>query len=1142
MKNTTLLVLDLYEHTDSLVGDGTIRGVSGGQKRRVTLGEMLMAPRRIKFLDAISNGLDAATTYDIIQALKFITNHSGLTTVISLLQPAPEVFYSFTDVILLVDGEIIYHGLTTKALEYFNNLGYHCPEMMDVADFLQEIPTPDGRRFAADKTTITGATPPFGTKALVKAWKESELFKEMLVAMDEEVLSASTKSWPAVYKEQYAASTWFMFKHCLERETRLLMRNKPFLTARIGQSLGVSILAGTLFNNLATDDVVSLNSMLFYSVVFGALCALSLIPISFELRAVFYKHSKTLFYPTWIGVVTQAVMFYPLLIVETIISSTILYWSVGMSDDDHGSRYFSFMFVLFLFLLASTQYFQLLASSVSSNLMAQPLAGLSLVLMILFCGFIIPKKNIPPGWEWFYWINPLSHGLKGVTINEFMAPDYDYLVCADADCTSMIRFGNQVLESYGIPTNQKWVWYSAAILIGLYLFFLVMTVVVLSNLRLEPVPPPPVTVDFSEAKEEELKADHVHAEIPYQPVTFAFKDIGYSVTLPSGENLELLKGVSGYFEPGTVTALMGTSGAGKTTLLDVLAGRKNTGVVTGHTFVNSKPLEKRAFRQMMGYVEQFDTLSPTDTAREAIQFSAALRLPGDTPADIRAGWVSTVLTMLELDPLENTQIGTIQTGGMSFEQKKRVSIGVELAANPSILFLDEPTTGLDSRAAGVVIRCIKRMASSGRSIVCTIHQPSAVIFEAFDSLLLLKRGGQTVYFGELGAHSTELVKYFEALPEVTPKDVGVNPATWMLDVIGAGTNTTTVSAVDFQLSYQQSGLFDANSARVKTLCPLPGDEQAIDRTLSRDLESGGEIYHRESEKLGYRPATSQYSASRWTQFRVLMWRFIILFWRSPVYNFARMLVSTVIALIFASTFVDQKYHNSVDVISRCAVIYITTLDMGYIACTFVLPVMLAERPAFYREQFSEIYDEKLYVLAATLVEIPYLLLSTVMFTIPFFFLVGFDKDGTTDKFFWYWLFVGLYTTMAVFMGHLFAALLPDEASCAVMVGVMTNTMALFNGFLMRAFLYPDFWIFMYWINPQHFVMEGLFVTQFHGDHRPVEVIGSNQIMTAQGFIEGFYKDFHYSARGYDVMALCLFIIAFRVATWYCLKYMKHDKR
>lgn len=211
---------------------------------------------------------------------------------------------------------------------------------------------------------------------------------------------------------------------------------------------------------------------------------------------------------------------------------------------------------------------------------------------------------------------------------------------------------------------------------------------------------------------------------------------------------------------------MGSSGAGKTTLLDVLAGRKNQGVIQGEIFVNGVPKNDNHFRRIMGYVEQFDSLSQRATARENIQFSAALRLAANITEEQREQWVDSVLEMLELSPLANTLVGTIESGGMSFEQRKRVSIGIELAANPAILFLDEPTTGLDSRAAQVIIRNIRNIAASGRTVICTIHQPSTPIFFAFDSLLLLRKGGQTVYFGELGKECQNLIDFMEQAPQV----------------------------------------------------------------------------------------------------------------------------------------------------------------------------------------------------------------------------------------------------------------------------------------------------------------------------------------------------------------------------------------
>ena len=210
-----------------------------------------------------------------------------------------------------------------------------------------------------------------------------------------------------------------------------------------------------------------------------------------------------------------------------------------------------------------------------------------------------------------------------------------------------------------------------------------------------------------------------------------------------------------------------SSGAGKTTLLDVLSGRKTTGRITGEMYTNSKLKDQKDFRRIMAYVEQFDTLSPQETTRDAIEFSAALRLPSDVSKEDRKKWVDQVIKMLELTPIENVMVGKIADGGMSFEQKKRLSIGVELVSNPAILFLDEPTTGLDSRAAQIVMRSIRRVAASGRSIVCTIHQPSYPIFSGFDSLLLLRRGGQTVYFGKLGEQCKNLIDYFESAPDVS---------------------------------------------------------------------------------------------------------------------------------------------------------------------------------------------------------------------------------------------------------------------------------------------------------------------------------------------------------------------------------------
>ncbi len=297
-------------------------------------------------------------------------------------------------------------------------------------------------------------------------------------------------------------------------------------------------------------------------------------------------------------------------------------------------------------------------------------------------------------------------------------------------------------------------------------------------------------------------------------------------------------------------------------------------------------------------------------------------------------------------------------GGMSFEQRKRVSIGLELAANPSILFLDEPTTGLDSLAAQSLVRNIRKIAASGRSVVCTIHQPSTVIFNSFDSLLLLKRGGQTVFFGNLGENSSNLIGFFENAPEVSPMPLNVNPATWMLDIIGAGTAAaaaaaagSSTSSVDYAAHYASSTLAKVNLLHLETLItPNEGSKRIDDAEI---------------EKLN----SIQYNASYWTQFMLLMKRIALTYWRSPTYSFVRHFTSLLIALIFGSAFPQQEYSTYVAAVSRAAVIYVTALFTGILAMILVQPVVSAERPAFYRENQSRMYSVWVYALTLVLIEV-----------------------------------------------------------------------------------------------------------------------------------------------------------------------------
>jgi ATP-binding cassette, subfamily G (WHITE), member 2, SNQ2 len=258
-----------------------------------------------------------------------------------------------------------------------------------------------------------------------------------------------------------------------------------------------------------------------------------------------------------------------------------------------------------------------------------------------------------------------------------------------------------------------------------------------------------------------------------------WEGVSYHVPVPDGTR-QLLSDVYGYVKPGMLTALMGASGAGKTTCLDVLAKRKNIGVVRGDILVNGHPTGPD-FARSTAYAEQMDVHEGTATVREAMRFSAYLRQPFDVPKEEKNAYVEEMIDLLELHDLADAVVHTLDPAA-----RKRLTIGVELAGKSGLLlFLDEPTSGLDAQSARNLIHILRRLADQGQAILCTIHQPSSLLFESFDRLLLLENGGHTVYFGDVGPNSCVVRDYFARYGAICPQDANI--AEYMLGAIGAGT-------------------------------------------------------------------------------------------------------------------------------------------------------------------------------------------------------------------------------------------------------------------------------------------------------------------------------------------------------------------
>ncbi|KAG2488519.1 hypothetical protein HYH03_012840, partial [Edaphochlamys debaryana] len=584
------------------------------------------------------------------------------------------------------------------------------------------------------------------------------------------------------------------------------------------------------------------------------------------------------------------------------------------------------------------------------------------------------------------------------------------------------------------------------------------------------------------------------------------------------ETLQLLSGITGFNEPGVLLALMGGSGAGKTTLMDVIAGRKTIGSISGTITVNGHTADPRAWSRVMGYVEQFDIHSPAQTVIEALRFSARLRLPPSFNDQQVKAYVEEVLEIVDMLPHMNSLVGSPGVSGLSTEARKRLTIAVELVANPSCVFLDEPTSGLDARAAAIVMRAVRNVARNGRTVMVTIHQPSIEIFESFDQLLLIQRGGFTTYFGPLGANSAALIAYFMSVPGTPQLPAGFNPATWMLEVTG-GSMATVLDRVDVDWPglYAGSELCRENVARAAALIDARGHD---------------------CPPLA---VVTQYAMPFGTQTRVLLDKFNKAYWRSPGYNFMRIGITFVVSFIYAAVYWGEgRIPNPADIGSVQNVMGIMFASSNFLGMTnlmSVMPVVGYERVVFYRERGAAMYDPFAYGLAIALVELPYLLVQAFIFVPIIYWMIMFEP--TPEAFFYYVIVFFETISFYTIFGQTLVYITPAAAIAQVVGAGFNFLFNVFNGFIIT---YPDMPTGWRWMNravPPTWILYGLGVSQL-GNNQEIIVYGG-QSSTVSEFMRTKFG-YYYYMRWWIVLILAAYIIVMRVGSVVALKYWNFLRR
>ncbi|KAG2177326.1 hypothetical protein INT43_007983 [Umbelopsis isabellina] len=1086
-------MLGLTKQMDTVVGNAFVRGLSGGERKRLSIAEQMTTRSTINCWDCSTRGLDASSALDYVRSLRIITNIFHNTTVASLYQASDSIFNLFDKLLVLDEGRVIYFGPTTDAKAYFEDMGYFCPDRKSTPDFLTGLCNPLEREIKPgfeDKV-------PLDCYGFEQRYKESDIHQNMMkqLAQYEEEVSASKPSisFKDAMKEEhqrhtrlkspYTSSFYQQVKALTIRQYQLVLGDPFALYTRYGTMIFQGLIMASCFYMLPLTGTgaFSRGGGLFFCALFNTLASQSQLVAYMMGRPVLEKHKQFALYHPSAFYIAQVILDIPLGIIQVIIFQLCVYFMMGLDLD--AGKYFTFMVTIFFLNLTMNGFFRFCGAVSPNFFVATQLAGMALICVFTYTGYQIQYSHMHPWLSWIYWIDPVTYAFKVLISNEMQGQSYScegsssvpygpsytdqaYKAClvqGGSPGATSVSGDAYLWKVYSYGTWQLW----APDFVALVGFFLLFTLACCAVMEWGNVTKGrPLTKVYAKGKapvpktEEELETTRTLLTTQTRPIeeeveavavadgtTFSWQHINYTVPVKGGK-LQLLNDISGIVKPGHLTALMGSSGAGKTTLLDVLAKRKTIGDVEGRQYMNGETLGVD-FERVTGYCEQMDVHQPASTVREALRFSAYLRQPADVPRAEKDAYVDQIIDLLEMKDIADAQIGEVESGfGISVEERKRLTIGVELVGKPKLLFLDEPTSGLDAQSSFNIIRFIRKLADSGWPVLCTIHQPSATLFEHFDHLLLLVRGGRTAYYGEIGQDARTMINYFESNggPKCSPQ---ANPAEYILEVVGAGT----------------AGKVTANWADIWAESP-----QA--QALTDELEQ----IHQNMDPNHKRHAT-RYAQSFPVQFRLVFERMSIAYWRSPDYNLGRLINVMFTSLLTGFTF-WKLGASAADLQNRLFALF-GTFIMANTLIILAQPKFMTERQWFRREYASKYYGWAPFALSSIFVEVPYIIVLGALFMSGFYWTAGLKNTAEACGFFY--IFLVVFVFWAVSFGFLIAAVSESPTVASIVNPVFITFLILFAGLVQSPSAMPKFYSsWVYWLDPFHYYIEGLTVNELDG--------------------------------------------------------------
>ncbi|KAI1853850.1 hypothetical protein JX265_012681 [Neoarthrinium moseri] len=1099
MRNVVMAMYGISHTVHTKVGDEFERGVSGGERKRVSIAEATLSNAPFQCWDNSTRGLDSANAVEFCKTLRLQSDLFGQACAVSLYQAPQSAYDLFDKCTVLYEGRQIYFGSASRAKQYFVDLGFECPVRQTTSDFLTSM------TFPAERITRPGAHPPQTADEFEAVWRASAEYQALRAEIhqykaqhpingrDAQVYRQLKRDYQA--KGQRLGSPYTLtysqqVRLCMWRGWRRFWADPgPSLWVMVGNIM-MALIMSSLFYDMkeSTSTFYGRAVVLFMAILFNAFASILEVMTLYAQRPIVEKHSRYAFYHPSAESYSSVLVDLPMKITGTVSFNLVFYFMTNLNRQP--GNFFFYLLVVFLIVLAMSGIFRFIGALSRTEQQAMVPASILMLALLVFTGFVVPIRYMLSWCRWINYVNPVAYGYEALMVNEYhnrnftcasYIPDYTGPGAGVVTCDavgavpgqSFVNGDTYIGSAYSYYHSHKW--RNVGIIIAMVIFnhivyFLASEYVTAKKSKGEVLVFRRGFVPKQPANDLEHSLEGPVATILDRPGTikeskeavlgsksvFHWSNVCYDIKI-KGKPRRILDSIDGWVKPGTLTALMGVSGAGKTTLLDCLADRRTgVGILTGEMLVDGK-IRDESFQRKTGYAQQQDLHLDTSTVREALVFSALLRQPENVPTEEKLKHVEEVIELLDMQQYADAVVGVLGEG-LNVEQRKRLTIGVELAAKPPLLlFVDEPTSGLDSQTSWVVLDLLEKLSRAGQSILCTIHQPSAMLFQWFDRLLLLAEGGKTVYFGDVGENSKTLIEYFErnCADTCPPTD---NPAEWMLKVIGAAPGS--YSKVDWHQTWRSSVEYNH-----------------VQDELSRLRSKEHNKRPREDDDENF---DKQFATSLKYQFRVVTKRVFQQSWRSPSYIYSKLVLCIATSLFIGLVFLNsplsiQGLQNQMFAIFELMSIVGQLVDQQ-------MPHFISQRSLYeVRERPAKTYSWKVFILSQILSEIPWYTLASVFMWALFYFLIGLyqNTEGTDQggergvlMLLLFWVFLIWVSTFAHFCIS-FAGSSDDGGNIANFMFVLAF---FFCGVLASPDQMPRFWIFLYHASPLSYYVSAVLST------------------------------------------------------------------